>query len=104
LAAVEQRIGNRSVEIQLPDDLQLVSMDLVLMTQVLVNILDNAHKYAPAESTIEVSATTDNDWLSLEVADRGSGVPEHDLINDIHMEVYAKIGTTRLCRNWPTHA
>jgi two-component system sensor histidine kinase KdpD len=79
LAAVEQRIGNRSVEIQLPDDLPLVSMDLVLMTQVLVNILDNAHKYAPAESTIEVSATADNDWLSLEVADRGSGVPEHDL-------------------------
>jgi two-component system sensor histidine kinase KdpD len=79
LAAVEQRIDNRSVEIQLPDDLPLVSIDLVLMTQVLVNLLDNAHKYAPAESTIEVSATTDNDWLSLEVADRGPGVPEHDL-------------------------
>jgi two-component system sensor histidine kinase KdpD len=79
LAAVEQRIGNRSVAIQLPDDLPLVSMDLVLMTQVLVNLLDNAHKYAPAESSIEVSATTDNDWVSLEVADRGPGVPEHDL-------------------------
>ena len=79
LAVVEQRIGSRPVEIQLPDDLPLVFMDLVLMTQVLVNILDNAHKYAPAESTIEVSATTDNDWLSLEVADRGTGVPEHDL-------------------------
>jgi two-component system sensor histidine kinase KdpD len=79
LAAVEQRIGNRYVEIQLPEDLPLVSMDLVLMTQVLVNLLDNAHKYAPAESIIEVSATTDNDWLSLEVADRGPGVPEHDL-------------------------
>ncbi len=79
LAAVEQRIGTRSVEIQLPDDLPLVSMDLVLMTQVLVNLLDNAHKYAPTESSIEVSATTDNDWLSLEVADRGPGVPEHDL-------------------------
>jgi len=79
LAAVEQRIGNRPVEIQLPDDLPLVAMDLVLMTQVMVNLLDNAHKYAPAESTIEVSATTDNDWLSLDVADRGPGVPEHDL-------------------------
>jgi two-component system sensor histidine kinase KdpD len=79
LAAVEQRIGNRPVEIQLPDDLPVVAMDLVLMTQVVMNLLDNAHKYAPAESTIEVSATTDNDWLSLEVADRGPGVPEHDL-------------------------
>jgi two-component system sensor histidine kinase KdpD len=79
LAAVEQRIGNRSVEIKLPDDLPMVSMDLVLMTQVLVNLLDNAHKYAPAESTIEVSAASENGWLALEVADRGPGVPEHDL-------------------------
>ncbi len=79
LAATEQRLGNRSVEIRLADDLPLVSMDLVLMTQVLVNLLDNAHKYASAESSIEVSATTDNGWLSLEVSDRGPGVPEHDL-------------------------
>ena len=79
LAAVDQRIGNRQVEINLSDDLPLTSMDLVLMTQVLVNLLDNAHKYAPVDSTIEVSAATDNDWLSLEVSDRGPGVPEHDL-------------------------
>ena len=79
LAATEQRLGNRSVEIRLADNLPLVSMDLVLMTQVLVNLLDNAHKYASAESSIEVSATTDNGWLSLEVSDRGPGVPEHDL-------------------------
>jgi len=79
LAATEQRIGNRSVEIRLADDLPLVSMDLVLMTQVLVNLLDNAHKYASAKSSIEVTATTDNGWLSLEVADRGPGVPEQDL-------------------------
>ena len=79
MAATEQRIGNRSVEIRLSNDLPLVSMDLVLMTQVLVNLLDNAHKYAPVESIIEVNATIDNSSLSLEVADRGPGVPEHDL-------------------------
>lgn len=79
LAATEQRLGNRSVEIRLADNLPLVSMDLVLMTQVLVNLLDNAHKYASAESSIEVNASTDNGWLSLEVSDRGPGVPEHDL-------------------------
>ena len=79
LAATEQRIGNRSVEIRLADDVPLIPMDLVLMTQVLVNLLDNAHKYAAAESIIEVSAATDNGWLFLEVSDRGPGVPEQDL-------------------------
>jgi len=49
------------------------------MTQVLVNLLENAHKYSPAESPIEVSATTDNGRLCLEVLDRGPGVPEVDL-------------------------
>jgi len=79
LAATEQRLGNRSVEIRLADDVPLVSIDLVLMTQVLVNLLDNAHKYASAESSIEISASTDNGWLLLEVSDRGPGVPEQDL-------------------------
>ncbi|MDD2853348.1 MAG: sensor histidine kinase KdpD [Desulfuromonadaceae bacterium] len=77
LAATKQRIGNRSVEIGLSDDLPLVPLDLVLMTQVLVNLLDNAHKYSPKESSIEISSTTNNGWLLLEVADRGPGVPEH---------------------------
>jgi two-component system sensor histidine kinase KdpD len=49
------------------------------MTQVLVNLLDNAHKYAPAESVIEVGASVDGEWLTLEVSDRGPGVPEQDL-------------------------
>lgn len=79
LAAVEQRIGNRSVEITLSDDLPMASMDLVLMTQVLVNLLDNAHKYSSVESTIEINAGTDNNWLIVEVSDRGPGVPVHDL-------------------------
>jgi two-component system sensor histidine kinase KdpD len=79
LAATEQRMGDRAVEINMSGDLPLVSMDLVLMTQVLVNLLDNAHKYSPRESTIEISATIDNIWLSLAVSDRGPGVPEQDL-------------------------
>ena len=79
LAAIEQRIGDRRIDVRLADDLPLTPMDLVLMTQVLVNLLDNAHKYAPAESAIEISAYADEGWLTLEVSDRGSGVPEQDL-------------------------
>jgi two-component system sensor histidine kinase KdpD len=79
LAAIEQRIGSRRIDVNLADDLPPAPMDLVLMTQVLVNLLDNAHKYSPAESAIEISASADKSWLSLEVADRGPGVPAHDL-------------------------
>lgn len=52
---------------------------MVLMTQVLVNLLDNALKYSPPERGIEISAVVDNGRLEIEVADRGTGIPEQDL-------------------------
>lgn len=79
LAAMERRIGERKVDVLIPEDLPLVQMDLVLMTQVLVNILDNALKYAPRESGIEIAASVEQEWLVIEVGDRGPGVLEHDL-------------------------
>jgi two-component system sensor histidine kinase KdpD len=57
----------------------MVPLDLVLMTQVLVNLLDNSLKYSPAESEIELSARLEQGWLLLEIADQGPGVPEQDL-------------------------
>lgn len=79
LAALEQRITGRDISFRMQPIMPLVPMDLVLMTQVLVNLLDNSLKYAPADSPIEVIAVTDAEWLLLEIADRGHGVPEHDL-------------------------
>lgn len=79
LAALEHRIGNREIAFKMSPAMPLVPMDLVLMTQVLVNLLENSLKYAPAGQPIEVVAATEGTWLVLEVSDRGRGVPEHDL-------------------------
>ncbi|GAW65434.1 histidine kinase [Geoanaerobacter pelophilus] len=81
MAAMESRLGDRKVTLQLPQGLTLVPLDLVLMTQVLVNLLDNANKYAPAQGSIEVTARICGAWLSLTVADRGAGVPEAELLH-----------------------
>jgi two-component system, OmpR family, sensor histidine kinase KdpD len=79
LAALDRHIGTRSIEIDVPADLPPLRMDLALMTQVLVNILDNALKYSPADSGITITARAEGGRLVLEVADRGPGVPEADL-------------------------
>ncbi len=79
LAALEPRIGNREINFRMLPIMPLVPMDMVLMTQVLVNLLDNAHKYSPPGSVIEVIAQVEENWLVLEILDRGPGVPEHDL-------------------------
>lgn len=79
LAAVGQRLGTRVVNVQLPPGILLARMDLVLMTQVLVNLIDNALKYSPVESPIDMAAYSDNEQLTIEVADRGPGIPVQDL-------------------------
>ncbi len=79
LAALETRLGSREVSFKMLPVMPLVPMDLVLMTQVMVNLLENSLKYSLPESLIEVVASTEAEWLVLEVADRGPGVPEHDM-------------------------
>jgi two-component system sensor histidine kinase KdpD len=46
----------------------------VLIEQVLINLIDNALKYTPAESPIEVTAEDTGGAVLIEVADRGPGL------------------------------
>jgi two-component system sensor histidine kinase KdpD len=79
LAALEPRINSRQVTFKMLPVMPMILMDLVLMTQVLVNLIDNSMKYSPSGSSIEITANADDTWLTLDVEDSGPGVPEHDL-------------------------
>ncbi|MDE2517445.1 MAG: sensor histidine kinase KdpD [Rhodospirillales bacterium] len=82
LARVERRLRGFRVLLDLADDLPLVRLDGVLFEQVLMNLLDNAAKYAPAGSTIRIGATREPGppaMLRLAIADEGSGIPAEDL-------------------------
>jgi two-component system sensor histidine kinase KdpD len=78
LTRLEPRLDGRQVLLDLPEDLPLVSMDPVLFEQVFVNLLDNALKYTPAGSPIEVRAHTRDNLLEIEIADRGPGIRPGD--------------------------
>jgi two-component system sensor histidine kinase KdpD len=62
------------VTTNLPEDLPLVPLDGVLMGQVFFNLLENAVKYTPKDSPIEIAAWRDRDAVVVEVADRGAGL------------------------------
>src|SRR5262249_57766339 len=84
LARVGKRLGDRRVTTRVPGDLPLVAIDDVLIEQVLVNLLDNAIKYTPPGSPITIIATATDGAVTVEVADRGPGLPpgEEDKVFD----------------------
>jgi two-component system sensor histidine kinase KdpD len=51
----------------------------VLFEQVLFNLLDNAAKYAPPETTIRIQSWRSGQSVCLRVLDEGSGIPAGDL-------------------------
>ncbi len=64
------------LDIQLPLDLPMVIADPRRSTQVIVNLLSNANKYAPQGSHIVVRAQNDGERIKIEIVDRGPGIPE----------------------------
>jgi two-component system sensor histidine kinase KdpD len=75
LRAVGTALGPRKIVVELPSGLPLVQMDAVLIERVLVNLLENASKYTPANATIEIDARALDDHLEVSVADDGPGIP-----------------------------
>jgi two-component system sensor histidine kinase KdpD len=81
---LERQLKDRPVHIVLPPDLPLVNVDGALIEKVFFNLLDNAAKYTPAGSPVEIEARKESEAVLVEVRDRGPGlVPgEEELIFD----------------------
>lgn len=76
LARVKSRIATHPVMTAFPDNLPLVLVDGVLIEQVLINLLENAAKYSPPASPIDVTASVKDGLILIEIADRGPGIPQ----------------------------
>jgi two-component system sensor histidine kinase KdpD len=75
LIRLQDRLREHPVEVHLPPDLPLIPMDGVLIEQVFVNLLENAVKYTPPGTPIEISAAQIDGRVRIDVADRGPGIP-----------------------------
>jgi two-component system sensor histidine kinase KdpD len=67
------------VTLDIAADLPLPQLDPVLLEQVLVNLLDNAAKYAPPGTTITIQARQEKGRIMLRVRDEGPGIPPAEL-------------------------
>jgi two-component system sensor histidine kinase KdpD len=74
LGRLEDQLRDRPLEAGVPDGLPLVAIDGTLIEQVLVNLIENANKYAPAGAPITVEARQAREGLEVLVLDRGPGI------------------------------
>ena len=69
----------QSVHVAIGARAATVSVDPTKLHDVLLNLMENASKYSPEGSTIDVSTERLDDNVTVSVADRGPGIPEADL-------------------------
>jgi signal transduction histidine kinase len=62
--------------VRIPEDLPPARADEQRTWQVLLNLLSNAVKFSTPETPIEVTATSQNETVTLEVSDQGPGIPK----------------------------
>ena len=73
---VNRKCKEHTITVLLEDDLLLAKMDSRLIVQVIINLVDNAIKYTPTDSIIEISAKEKEGMVYISIADNGVGISE----------------------------
>jgi two-component system sensor histidine kinase KdpD len=77
MRALEGHLDRRRLHVRLPPDLPMLHVDPALFDRVLGNLLENAQKYTPEGSPIDISADLAGNRVRIFVDDRGPGLPRH---------------------------
>ena len=72
---------SHKVKLEIEADLPMLDLDAELFEQVIFNLLDNAAKYAPADTTIWIKGSRQRDSVVLQIVDEGGGIPPQDIEN-----------------------
>jgi two-component system sensor histidine kinase KdpD len=75
LTRMRQRFADRDLKLVVAPELPLVHVDAVMIDAVLENLLENALKYTPARTAIEIGAGLHAATVEIWVADLGPGLP-----------------------------
>jgi len=87
-------LARHRVVLDLEPGLPMLRLDFVLFEQALFNLLDNAAKYAPPGTTVELRGIQSEGHVTLELRDEGEGIPAEDL-ERIFDKFYRVHGTDR---------
>lgn len=77
----KKRYPDRSISLDLPEEVVIIPMDAMLIGQVIMNILENSVKHAEGADKIELRAFTEGSRAIFEISDDGCGIAEDKLTN-----------------------
>ena len=78
LLHISRKQDEHTITVHHEKDLLLAKCDARLIIQVMINLVDNAIKYTPVGSHIDIITTGDRDFVEIRVADNGAGVPDSE--------------------------
>src|SRR5205823_3167448 len=96
LRRLSPRLQTHSVTLDLQAALPSVPLDYAAFEQIIANLVDNALKYSPPGSPIEISARQVNRFVEIGVADHGSGIPA-----EVQQSVFEKFYRTPSSQHVP---
>lgn len=71
----ERLLRDRNFQVKLPEEVVTVPMDGKLISQVVINLLENAARHTPPDSGISLAVKAEGKQLKVSVSDTGNGVP-----------------------------
>ncbi|MFI4956003.1 MAG: DUF4118 domain-containing protein [Gammaproteobacteria bacterium] len=82
-----KKLGERKVNIDIPDDLPLVPFDSILLKEVFINLIDNAIKFTPAKTPIDIAVSRQSDHVVVSIRDHGPGI-RYEEVNQLFDKFY----------------
>jgi len=79
LEQLKDKIGKREIRISIPKDMPEIAIEFPYMLKAFLNIIDNALKYSPDDSPLEIAASCIDNKVRISVRDYGYGIPKEDL-------------------------
>ncbi|MFH0754483.1 MAG: ATP-binding protein [Candidatus Omnitrophota bacterium] len=81
MGVLEKTIKDKKLDVRVfvPEDIGCVLADETRLSQVILNLLDNAVKYSPEGSILTIKAVASEKMMQIDIIDNGTGIPQEDL-------------------------
>jgi two-component system sensor histidine kinase KdpD len=79
LTKSEKFINLKPILLHIPSDLPAIPCDRILLIKAIVNLIENAAKYTPSDTPLDITAKLKDNFVEVSIADQGKGIAMDDI-------------------------